>query len=209
MALSKFLKINKITILTYLIISLLTTSYYFFFLKKQKYYNKHIYGLNNFQVNNINYSCSGDINFLFIGIENFLEKKKNKSNILRYKIFVNRSLVFEIETITNKKKTNFKEFNDNLNNYLNSSEYKIFLKNYEKNIIVKKKETFDPNLNKEQISKIIKTRRNSEVCKKKLILLDSYQSDVDGYFFFFSMNISILFFLVLSNWFIQNFRKKL
>lgn len=187
----------------------MTTSYYFFFLKKQKYYNKHIYGLNNFQVNNINYSCSGDINFLFIGIENFLEKKKNKSNILRYKIFVNRSLVFEIETITNKKKTNFKEFNDNLNNYLNSSEYKIFLKNYEKNIIVKKKETFDPNLNKEQISKIIKTRRNSEVCKKKLILLDSYQSDVDGYFFFFSMNISILFFLVLSNWFIQNFRKKL
>ena len=118
-------------------------------------------------------------------------------------------MVFEIETITNKKKTNFKEFNDNLNNYLNSSESKIFLKNYEKNIIVNKKETFNPNLNKEQISKINKTRGNSEVCKKKLILLDSYQSDVDGYIFFFSMNISILFFLVLSNWFIQNFRKKL
>ena len=209
MALLKLLKLNKITILTYIIISLLTTSYYFFFLKKQKYYNKHIYGLNTFQLDNINYSCIIDINFTFVGIENFLEKKKNKSDILRYKIFVNRDLVFEIETITNKKKTNFKEFNDNLNNYLNSSEYKIFLKNYEKNIIVKKKETFNPNLNKEQISKINKTRGNSEVCKKKLILLDSYQSDVDGYIFFFSMNISILFFLVLSNWFIQNFRKKL
>ena len=209
MASLKFLKLNKITILTYIIISLLTTSYYFFFLKKQKYYNKYIYGLNTFKLDNINYSCTIDINFTFVGIENFLEKRKNKSDILRYKIFVNRDLVFEIETITNKKKTNFKEFNDNLNNYLNSSEHKIFLKNYEKNIIVKKKETFNPNLNKEQISKINKTRENSEVCKKKLILLDSYQSDVDGYIFFFSMNISILFFLVLSNWFIQNFRKKL
>ena len=208
MALSKFLKINKITILTYLIISLLTTSYYFFFLKKQKYYNKHIYGLNTFQVNNINYSCSTNINFTFIGIENFLEKRKNKSNILRYKIFVNRDLVFEIETITNEKKTNFKEFEDNLNNYLNSSEYKIFLKNYEKNIIVKEKESFEPDLNKEEISKINKTK-NSELCKKKLILLDSYQSDKDGYIFFFSMNISILFFLVLSHCFIQNIRKKL
>lgn len=186
----------------------MTTSYYFFFLKKQKYYNKHIYGLNTFQVNNINYSCSTNINFTFIGIENFLEKRKNKSNILRYKIFVNRDLVFEIETITNKKKTNFKEFEDNLNNYLNSSEYKIFSNDYQKNIIVKEKESFEPDLNKEEISKINKTK-NSELCKKKLILLDSYQSDKDGYIFFFSMNISILFFLVLSHCFIQNIRKKL
>ncbi len=208
MALSKFLKINKITILTYLIISLLTTSYYFFFLKKQKYYNKHIYGLNTFQENNINYSCNIDANFTFIGIENFLEKRKNKSDILRYKIFVNRDLVFEIETITNKQKTNFKEFDENLNNYLNSLESKNFLSVYQKNVTVKKKETFYPNLNKDKIAKINKIRM-SEVCKKKLILLDGYQTDEDGYIFFFSMNISILFFLLLSSRFIQYFRKKL
>ena len=208
MALSKFLKINKITILTYLIISLLTTSYYFFFLKKQKYYNKHIYGVNIFQINDINYSCNINANLTFIGIENFLEKRKNKSDILRYKIFVNRDLVFEIETITNKQETNFKEFEENLNNYLNSLENKDFLSTYEKNINVKKEETFYPNLGKDIISKINKIRM-SDVCKKNLILLDGYQTDEDGYMFFFSMNISILFFLLLNSRFIQNFRKKL
>jgi hypothetical protein len=214
LTLFKILKIKKSTIVIYLIISIIATSYYFFFLKKTVYYNKYIYSLKQFEFNGNLYNCSKNINFEFVGIENFLEKLKveNKFEILRYKIFINRETVFEIETTSLKNITPI-EFDENLNNYLNRRESIVFLKKFIMQIepsfkeIGEKKSTISE-ADKSTISEADKIKF-SKNCNKKIQLVDSFQTSKDDYLFFFSMNISIFFFLMINNRLIQYVRKNI
>lgn len=208
----KILKIKRNTILTYLIVSTLATSL-FFFLKKPVLYNKYIYVLTQFQLDGNLYTCSNNLNNEFVLIENFLEKSKrdDKFQILRYKIFFSRELFFEIETTSSK---NFSpiEFDKNLINYLNSIESKIFTESFNKKIKVSTKKESTKIDESESLVKEknleIEMIRKEKICKKKIRLIDSYRTSEESHLFFFSMNVSIFFFLILNNRLIQYVRRK-
>jgi len=201
----KILKIKRNTILTYLIVSTLATSFFFFF-KKPVLYNKFFYVLTQFQLDGNLHTCSDNINIEFVLIENFLEKSKidDKFQILRYKIFFKREFFFEIET-TSSKNFSPAEFDKNLINYLNSIESKIFTESFYKKI--KKSTKIDESVPKEKKLEI-KMIRKEKICKEKIRLIDSYRTSEESHLFFFSMNVSIFFFLILNNRLIQYVRRK-
>lgn len=201
----KIFKIKRNTILTYLIVSTLATSF-FFFLKKPVLYNKYVYVLTQFQLDGNLYTCSDNINIEFKLIENFLEKSKidDKFQILRYKIFLNRELFFEIET-TSPKNFSPVEFDKNLINYLHTIESKIFTESFNKKI--KQSTKIDESVSEEKNSEI-NIIKKEKICKKKIRLIDSYRTSDESHLFFFSMNVSIFFFLILNNRLIQYVRRK-